>query len=850
MKYYFYFLIVIFLIFSCKDEKKITLEKGISLKLAQYRKQQVNNVLYELSFNIPLEKTTQILAKLKLKLSINTLKNDLFLDFNESTTKLKYIIVNGNKTAIKHKKEHIIINKNTLKKGNNKIEISFIAGELSLNRNKDFLYTLLVPDRASTLFPCFDQPDIKANYKLNITTPKGWKVLCGAFEERKINKGNFIEHIFRKTDKMSTYLFSFVAGDFYEKNKNLGAFNVRFLYREDNKGKILESVDKIFNIHQKSINFLENYTTVKFPFQKMDFVAIPHFQYGGMEHIGATQYRESLLFLDQNATQIKKLNRAKLIAHETSHMWFGNFVSIRWFNDVWMKEVFANFMADKIMNPIFKKINHNLNFMMSHYPKAYSEDRTKGANAIRQSLKNLKNAGSLYGNIIYHKAPIMMRQLEEILGKEKFKEGIQEYIKNYANDNADWNDLVTILDKKTSKNIKKWSKVWVNSSGRPIFSDEIKFDKQGKITSFIINQKASNSSNKIWEQTFNISLIYKNKIKKIKATISDKQLKLTQAIGLEKPNQIIYNSNGFGYGVFPIDNEKIHKYKELIDEVSRGYQYINLYENMLNGKVSPLHTYQTFLEALKSEKNELILKFIANKINTIFWTFLVEEKRNYEASNLVKITLLELSKPKNKNQKTIIYNLLKNISYNREGVKILYNIWSKKINFKNLFLNENNYISLAMKLAIFKHKKASEILKQQQKLITNSDKLKRFKWLLPSLSNDNNIRDNFMKSLLLEKNREKELWVQMALNNIHHPLRQKTSIKHLRSCLKELEEIQLTGDIFFPKGWLISSVGNYSSKESFRIVNGFLKENPNFNPVLKGKLLQATDNLFRAQIIK
>ena len=178
------------------------------------------------------------------------------------------------------------------------------------------------------------------------------------------------------------------------------------------KNKIEESVGEIFNIHQKSIEYLEEYTAHKFPFQKMDFATIPPFQYGGMEHVGAIQYRESSLFLDKNATQNRKLGRAKLIAHETSHMWFGDLVTMKWFNDVWMKEVFANFMADKIMNPVFPEVNHGLQFTMAHYPSAYSEDRTQGTNAIRQNLDNLKNAGSLYGRIIYNKAPIMMRQLE------------------------------------------------------------------------------------------------------------------------------------------------------------------------------------------------------------------------------------------------------------------------------------------------------------------------------------------------------------------------------------------------------------------------------------------------------
>ena len=173
---------------------------------------------------------------------------------------------------------------------------------------------------------------------------------------------------------------------------------MEFFYRKTNEEKLAASTGELFKLHQQSIDFLKDYTDSEFPFQKLDFALIPHFQYGGMEHVGAIQYRESSLMLDNSATEIRKLGRGKLIVHETSHMWFGDLVTMKWFSDVWMKEVFANFMADKIVNPVFPDINHDLQFMVNHYPSAYGEDRTKGPNSIRQKLDNLKNAGSLYGH--------------------------------------------------------------------------------------------------------------------------------------------------------------------------------------------------------------------------------------------------------------------------------------------------------------------------------------------------------------------------------------------------------------------------------------------------------------------
>ena len=852
MKYRLLLFITFFLLLSCSSkEDTIRLEKGISLELAKYRKQQVSNVVYHLDFDIPTTKTEPIPASLTLTLIIQDLTNDLFLDFNEAKSHLKSVNVNGDKTDINHQKEHLIISKKDLVLGENTIVISFNAGESSLNRNEDFLYTLLVPDRASTLFPCFDQPDIKARYQLTITAPKEWEVLCGAFEESSIEMGDFTKHIFSQTDIMSTYLFSFVAGKFTSVTKNPGAFDMRFLYRENNQEKIEESVDEIFSIHQKAIDFLEEYTQVKFPFQKMDFAAIPPFQYGGMEHVGAIQYRASSLFLDKNATQNRKLSRAKLIGHETSHMWFGDLVTMRWFNDVWMKEVFANFMADKIMNPVFPEINHKLNFMMSHYPSAYSEDRTKGTNAIRQYLGNLKNAGSLYGRIIYNKAPIMMRQLESLLGEAEFKEGIQEYIQTYSNENADWSELVTILDHKTTSDIKSWSDVWVNSSGRPLFTEEVELNEKGNVTKFVIHQKAEDGSQKVWVQSFKIQLKDKRGFEK---TINLKNMgnsfDISSAVKDFKPGQILYNTNGFGYGVFPIYKDKISSYKDIDDEVSRGAQFINLYENMLRGVVNPLETYGVFFEAMLVEENELILNYLSGRIQTIYWTFLTKKQQHavQQKTESQLFTLLKKELPKN--IKKTLFNLYQSTAISAKGKENLYAIWSKNKRIKNLFLNENESTSLAMKLAIYEHPKASEILKEQGAAISNKDRLARFQWLLPSLSDNEVIRDSFMKSLLEKENREKESWVQTALGNIHHPLRQDSATKHLKVILEELEAIQLTGDIFFPKGWLASSIGNYASKEAAVVLQSFLDTHPNYNPILLKKILQTTDNLTRAQNIK
>lgn len=611
---------------ACDTAPKVDLlEEGIPLKMATYRKEQVSDVVYTLSFDIPSEKQDPIPSRLKLDLEINDLSHPLYLDFNAAGSLLKSIGVNGEAQEINHQKEHIIVSEN-LKKGPNTIEIVFNAGELSLNRNEDFLYTLLVPDRASTLFPCFDQPNIKARYILDVTAPDGWKVLCGAPLLKSTKKGDKVHYSFDESDSMSTYLFSMVAGKFESVTENPGVFDMTLLYRETDSVKIEHSIPIIFDLHQRSIDFLKDYTRYEFPFQKLDYVAIPGFQYGGMEHVGAVQYRQSSIFLDESATERRRMASAKLIAHETSHMWFGDMVTMDWFNDVWMKEVFANFMADKIINPTFPDINHNLQFMISHYRGAYGEDRTRGTNPIRQQLDNLKHAGSLYGGIIYNKAPIMMRQLEATIGEKAFRDGVREYISTYAFNNATWNDLVEILDELTPKDLKQWSEVWVNQSGRPVLTEKINYE-EGKITNFTISQHAEDGSDKLWPQSFEVTLVYPEATRIIPVTISGSSVEVKLAIGLPKPQAIIYNSNAFGYGVFPLDASDLTIIPQLKDEVARAYAYVNTYENALSGNISPLEAFDLYMEGVLNESNEFVHGMACGQASAIFWSFLDGEQR-------------------------------------------------------------------------------------------------------------------------------------------------------------------------------------------------------------------------------
>jgi aminopeptidase N len=826
--------------------KPVPVEAGVSYQLAHYRHSAISNINYTLAFDVPVEKTAAIPADESISFNLSAIDQPLQVDFKQPVSNVKSVKINGFASPVVLKEEHIIIEPAHLKKGENIVKIAFIAGNESLNRNTDYLYALFVPDRARTVFPCFDQPDLKAIFSLTLSVPAGWKVLANGSKKDSTVNTNSITYRFTPSDKLPTYLFSFTAGKYTDVKQNMGKYMAEFLHRETDPVKIKLSVDSIFKAHSDAINFLEGWTGIRFPFQKVGFVAIPDFQFGGMEHPGEVQYKASALFLDEGATKDQLIARSNVISHETAHMWFGDMVTMEWFNDVWMKEVFANFMADKVTEKQMGTETFNLKFLQDHYPAAYGIDRTMGANPIRQQLDNLQDAGSLYGNIIYHKAPIMMRQLELLMGKDNFQKGIREYLKKYAYGNATWNDLIAILSKYSSTNLYTWNKVWVNQPGRPVFNYKIAYTN-GKIGTLTISQKPETGAPRVWPQAFNITLIYPDHSKTIPVNMTGQQINLKAVVGLAKPSFILFNADGMGYGLFPADKAMEGSLFNLQSPLQRASAYINSYENMLAGRAfKPAELLKLYLHGISIEKNEMNLRMLTGYITSIYWSFILPKDRLALSTELEKALWSSMEEQTAANNKKILFGAYQSVYLSADAKKRIYQIWQTQKAPAGVKLAEEDYTGLALSIAL-KSDTPTTALIQQRLRINNTDRKERLTFLMPALSLNVQERDTFFNSLAERKNRQKEAWVTTALGYLNHPLRQSTSVKYLPKSLELVEEIQRTGDVFFPQSWLGVIFGSYQTKEAYGYVTDFLKQHPHYNPKLKDKILQATDNLYRAQ---
>ena len=829
--------VVVLFLCSCSKttEDSRFYDEGVSWELARHRKATIQDLKYNLRFKIPADKEQDIQGLDTICFQLKEAQ-EVVLDFREDPQKIKTVQINGKEVDCNIEKEHIILPEEHLQQGQNQIIIDFIAGNQSLNRNEDYMYTLFVPDRARTAFPCMEQPNLKALFTLTLEIPTEWEAVTNTYcQDINTLENRKVMH-FAQTEPLSTYLFAFAAGKFShytytEDGRTIGA------YCRETDPKRIAQLPTIFQQVLYSLKWQEDFTGMPYPFAKYDFVVLPGFQFGGMEHTGATFYNDTRLFLNEHPTPDEELSRAQLIAHETSHMWFGDCVTMDWFDDVWTKEVFANYFAAAITAPLFPQINHDLNWMKTYTAAALSEDQTLGGTAIRQDLDNMKNAGLIYNQIIYNKAPVMMKKLVELMGEEAFRRGIQKYMNTYKYGNATWDDLIQILNAESEEDLETFSEAWVNQKGMPQIQIAL---NRGELE---VTQDDPYNRGVIWPQSFQVRL---------KATHADTtvtvHLNSTEnewSIPLPKEYeyaQIFPNSDGRGYGFITMNRAQLDgllkQWMEESNETSKYAYLALLHQNYLENRISNEKWIHNLRNTLVTEKNALTASTLIGYLQEPLLNLQKAERAELEN----ELWKLSGTHPLYSARVQLI-RLLYKYAISDTVVDHLYSLWE---NQSNELLGVTDYMSMSYELAIRKPEKSKEILSSQRQRIQDPDRLRQFDFISRAAVADTTALDSLFHSLVSHPEaRRIEPWTRQVLSLLNHPLREKYSVKYIYPALEVLGEVQKTGDIFFPGNWCSSLLSNHRSKEAYNEVKNFIKDHPNYPQLRLNKILLGSYNLFR-----
>jgi aminopeptidase N len=824
-------------------------EPGISDSLARERAAALRDLRYELELQLPASRGAAVTGRVIVRFSLAALGR-VVVDFARPREAVRGVRLDGRDVAYELINGHLVIASATA--GSHYVAIDFVAGDEALNRNDEFLYTLFVPARARLTFPCFDQPDLKARYSLTLTVPTGWQAVSNgaAIRTAEATRGpGTTTLVFAETQPLPTYLFAFAAGRFSVETGERGGRQIRLFHRETDAAKVARNRDAIFDLHAAALAWLEAYTGIPYAFGKFDIVAIPAFTFGGMEHAGAIFYNASSLLLDESATQNQMLDRANVIAHETSHMWFGDLVTMRWFNDVWMKEVFANFMADKIVNPSFPTVNHELRFLLAHYPSAYSVDRTDGTNAIRQVLGNLDEAGQMYGPIIYDKAPVVMRQLEMIMGAGPFRDGLREYLKTYQFGNATWLDLVRTLDARTPRDLAAWSRAWVEERGRPAVTTRVRMAGD-RVASVTLASRDLMGRGLVWPQQLSVSVGYDGGLKTVPVDMRTATATVPGVEGGARPRFVLPNGGGLGYGLFVLDDVSraylVDHIEQLPDPLTRGSAWVTLWDNLLEGAVAPPALFDTALRALPTETDEQNVQRILGYAARVYWRFLPAAQRQSRATRLETVLRDGLTRAATQSQKSAWFNAYRDTVLSPAGLAWLERVWRREERVPGLTLAEPDEITLAMELAVREVPRWKEILDAQLARTQNPDRRDRLAFVMPALSADPAERERSFERFRLLENRRREVWVQDSLQYLNHPLRAAHGQRFVQPALEMLREIQRTGDIFFPTRWMERTLWGYRSPEVADTVRAFLARQKDYPERLRWTILSTADELVRA----
>jgi aminopeptidase N len=818
-------------------------EPGTSLALARLRSAQISSLSYQIRFSIPQSSNEPIRGSEQISFDLIGPLRPVILDFQGENP--QSFSVNTRELDVAVVRGHIEIPAVALRTGRNSVQVSFVAGEPGFHRRDDFLYTLFVPDNASKSFPCFDQPDLKAHFELTLQIPSDWEAVSQGRLISESRDGDKKSLQFTPTQPTSTYLFAFAAGKFATTVRTVDGRRMTMFHRESDLAKVSRNIDAIFRLHGSALNWMELYTGIPYPYEKFDFVILPAFPFSGMEHPGSIFYSDKSLFLEESATQSDFLARARTISHETAHIWFGDLVTMRWFDDVWLKEVFANFMADKIVGPQFPSINHALSFFLAHYPSAYGIDRTKGSNPIRQTLDNLGQASELYGDIIYHKAPIAMRQLEALVGAQNFQQRLRLYLRSFEFANATWSDLIGILGgAEPDSLLSNWDDAWIETSGRPTIRTAIDGDR------IVITSIDPEGNHRVWPQTL-----------LMEAGSSERSVQAPLLIGRDgvvsyplppgfKPNYVLTDARDPGYALFLLDDRTVEflidHLEDIRDENLRAVAWVDLWESTVERRVAPRDFVNIAIRALPLEAQELTIDHVLRNLRSAYWALLSDSERHEVQAELEGMLWrganTQMVTP---SQRASYFKAYLALFSSEQAWNNIYRIWRGEAKISGLALSESDFMDIVYNLALRRPHEGRLIAEEQLQRIDDGERKREFEFVSPAAFGSELERDQLFGRLLQRDGRRNEPWVRSALYYLHHPIHGAGSEKYVAPSLQLLTEVKATGGIFFPGYWLAGSLQFHVTRNVRAIVDDYLRRDVALQLGLKLKLLQAADMLMR-----
>lgn len=348
-----------------------------------------------------------------------------------------------------------------------------------------YLYSQFETADAKRMFACFDQPDLKATFEIRVTAPAHWQVISnGATTE--VADG---VHAFATTPRISTYLVAVIAGPYARWTDT---------YRDEHgeiplgifcRASLAEHMDaeRLFTETKQGFGFYHKHFGITYPFGKYDQLFVPEFNAGAMENVGAVTFLEDYVFRSK-VTRASYERRAETLLHEMAHMWFGNLVTMRWWDDLWLNESFATFAAVLCQSEATEYTEAWTGFANAEKSWAYRQDQLPSTHPIAADMPDLAAVEVNFDGITYAKGASVLKQLVAYVGLDRFLAGLRDYFRTHAYANATFDDLLAALERASGRDLSDWGRQWLKTTGINTLRPDFDVDADGAVTRFAITQ--------------------------------------------------------------------------------------------------------------------------------------------------------------------------------------------------------------------------------------------------------------------------------------------------------------------------------------------------------------------------
>ncbi|HTP95192.1 MAG TPA: M1 family aminopeptidase [Burkholderiales bacterium] len=843
-------------------------EPGVSRALARERAKRVGDLRYR--FEIRIERgAARLTGSEEIRFVLHggaRAQRDLLLDWRPQAAsgaaagEVSGVRVNGRPLARPRTiNEHLVIPARSLHSGENRVELAFAApigtAGTAVTRYADgedgaeYLYTLFVPSDASSVFPCFDQPDLKGRFQLELTLPADWQAVGNApLLDASIADGRKRLR-FAETEPISSYLFAFAAGAFAEIADASG--RARLWVRKSRLERARAEAAEVLRLNAAALRYFEDYFDRRFPFAKYDLVLLPEFPYGGMEHAGAAFLREDAVLFPSEPSPNDLLRRAQLLFHETTHQWFGDLVTMRWFDDLWLKEGFANFMAAKAAAEIVPQWRP-WNAFHALKARAYRTDVTQGTTAIYQPLANLSAAKSAYGAIVYSKAPAVLRQAEFYLGEAAFKRAVRDFVGHHAYANATWADLVAAFERASGERLSVWAQAWVRRRGAPIVRAAARAAADGTVARFRLEQRAALGGDGAWPQRVELYLQWPDgRSDVIPVLLSGKTTAVGALTGRPAPRFSFANHGDYGYGVFLLDPASrealLHGLAAVPDEFLRALLWDALWESVRAAELAPEAYVELALRDLGGESDPVTVAGVLARVNVAFLRYLPDARRDAIAPRIEDVLVAAMLGSPALGLRITYFRAFVGIAHSAGARTTLKRLLDGSLEIPQLKLSSRDRFDIIAALTTLADADAPALLAAQS-VADPSDEGRRYAYAAAAARPDAQHKRELFAAYLGDAALP-ERWIEDSLENFNDPRHAELTLPLLGRALAELPHLKATRKIFFVNDWLAAFVGGQSDARALALTRSFLRAS-RLDADLRRKVLEVADELERAVKIR